>query len=147
MASALSCCLWPPSALVFPTTRAWRCQELMQCTRLVGRGLIKCRWSADRSFRLQVCMICRYTAYEITAPFPGIIPLTLSLDSYPPSSCKVPRLHNRAGLLSGSGFDSYRMLVLIGERSTGQTSPRRTNSGNERSGTAGFQVHAPWPSN
>ena len=68
-------------------------------------------------------------------PFLRVHPSYFSLDSYPLSSYRVPRLHSRVGLLSGSASDSYRTLVLTDERSMGISLPRRMNSGNEHFGT------------
>jgi hypothetical protein len=74
MVSALLHCSWPRSALAFPTICVWHFQGLMLCTRLVGGGSIKSRWFAGHSFRLQVCMIFRYTVYVITSPLLRFLP-------------------------------------------------------------------------
>ena len=133
-ASALSCCSWPLLAPVFLMTCVSRFQELMRCIRPVGRGSIKSRWFADRSFLPQVCMTCKYTVYEIT-PFSSHHSDLLWF-SYPLSFCKALRPPSRAGLLSGSVFDSCRTSVPTDERSTEATLPLKTNFGNVHSGMA-----------
>ena len=77
------------------------------------------------------------------SPFLRVYPSYFSLDSYPPSSCKVPPLPSHVGPLSGSVSDSCRTLVLTDERFMGISLPQRTNSGSEHSGETGIKVHPP----
>ena len=97
--------------------------------QMVRRSL----FSPPSLYDLQIyCVRNRHTHFSIAV-------LMFSLDSCLLSSCKVLRLHSRAGLLSGSASDSCRTLVPTGERSTGTTSPLKTSSGNEHSGKARSQ--------